>query len=87
MTVVNRAGLIKLEEIYKTTIFEDEPISDEVKHRELMEILVDEKNAEIIRLYSQLKAKDKQLAEKMNNSRSKMCRLLRRINSWISNSN
>ena len=26
VTVVNRAGLIKLEEIYKTTIFEDEPI-------------------------------------------------------------
>ena len=64
VTVVNRAGLIKLEEIYKTTIFEDEPISEEVKQRELMEILVDEKNAEIIRLYSQLKAKDKQLAEK-----------------------
>lgn len=64
VTVVNRAGLIELEKIYKTTIFEDEPISDEVKHREMMEILVDEKNAEIIRLYSQLKAKDKQLAEK-----------------------
>lgn len=31
VTVVNRAGLIKLEEIYKTTIFEDEPISEEVK--------------------------------------------------------
>ena len=29
-----------------------------------MEILVDEKNAEILRLYDQLKAKDKQLAEK-----------------------
>ncbi|MGT2712041.1 DUF536 domain-containing protein [Streptococcus oriscaviae] len=64
VTVVNRAGLVKLEEIYKTTIFEDEPVSEEVKQRELMEILVDEKNAEIVRLYDQLKAKDKQLAEK-----------------------
>lgn len=64
VTVVNRAGLVKLEEIYKKTIFEDEPISEEVKQRELMEILVDEKNAEILRLYDQLKAKDKQLAEK-----------------------
>ena len=64
VTVVTRSGLIKLEEIYKKTIFEDEPVSDEVKQRELMEILVDEKNAEIIRLYEQLKAKDKQLSEK-----------------------
>ena len=61
VTVVTRSGLIKLEEIYKKTIFEDEPVSDEVKQRELMEILVDEKNSEIIRLYEQLKAKDKQL--------------------------
>ena len=38
-----RSGLIKLEEIYKKTIFEDEPVSDDVKQRELMEILVDEK--------------------------------------------
>ena len=29
-----------------------------------MEILVDEKNAEILRLYEQLKAKDRQLSEK-----------------------
>ena len=64
VTVVNRAGLVKLEEIYKTTIFEDEPVSEEVKQRELMEILVDEKNAEILRLYDQLQAKDKQIAEK-----------------------
>ena len=64
VTVVTRSGLIKLEEIYKKTIFEDEPVSDEIKQRELMEILVDEKNAEIIRLYEQLKAKDKQIAEK-----------------------
>lgn len=63
VTVVTRSGLIKLEEIYKKTIFEDEPISDEVKHREFLEILVDEKNTEITRLYEQLKAKDKQLAE------------------------
>lgn len=63
VTVVKRSGLIKLEEIYKKTIFEDEPISDEVKHREFLEILVDEKNTEITRLYDQLKAKDKQLAE------------------------
>lgn len=64
ITVVNRAGLVKLEEIYKTTIFDDEPVSEEVKQRELMEILVDEKNAEIVRLYEQLKAKDIQLAKK-----------------------
>ena len=56
VTVVTRSGLIKLEEIYKKTIFEDEPVSDEVKQRELMEILVDEKNSEIIRLYEQLKS-------------------------------
>ena len=60
VTVVTRSGLIKLEEIYKKTIFEDEPVSDDVKQRELMEILVDEKNAEIVRLYEQLKAKDEQ---------------------------
>ena len=59
VTVVTRSGLIKLEEI-----FEDEPVSDDVKQRELMEILVDEKNAEIVRLYEQLKAKDDQLKSK-----------------------
>ncbi len=32
----------------------DEPVSDDVKQRELMEILVDEKN-EILRLYEQLR--------------------------------
>ena len=64
VTVVTRSGLIKLEEIYKKTIFEDEPVSDDVKQRELMEILVDEKNSEIVRLYEQLKAKDEQLAKK-----------------------
>ncbi|MFC3931304.1 DUF536 domain-containing protein [Streptococcus dentapri] len=62
VTVVNRDGLIKLEEIYKKTIFEDEPVSEETKQRELMEILVDEKNAEIERLYNQLKTKDVQLS-------------------------
>ena len=36
-----------------------------MKQRELMEILVDEKkNAEIVRLYEQLKAKDDQLKSK-----------------------
>lgn len=62
VTVVKRSGLIKLEEIYKKTIFEDEPISEEVKQREFFEILVDEKNTEITRLYEQLKAKDAQMA-------------------------
>ena len=64
VTVVTRRGLIKLEEIYKKTIFEDEPVSEDVKQRELMEILVDEKNAEILRLYDQLKSKDEQLERK-----------------------
>lgn len=87
VTVVNRAGLVKLEEIYKTTIFEDEPVSEEVKQRELMEILVDERNAEILRLYDQLKAKDKQLAEKDEQlPGSRTCRFLRRTNNWISSS-
>ena len=71
VTVVTRSGLIKLEAIYKKTICEDEPVSDEVQPLELMEILVDEKNAEIIRLYEQLKAKDKQLAEKDEQMRVK----------------
>ena len=61
VTVVKRSGLIKLEEIYKKTIFDDEPIDEETKQRELLEILVDEKNSEIARLYAQLKAKDEQL--------------------------
>ena len=56
--------MIKLERNLQKTIFEDEPVSDDVKQRELMEILVDEKNAEIVRLYEQLKAKDEQLAKK-----------------------
>ena len=45
VTVVKRSGLIKLEEIYKKTIFDDEPIDEETKQRELLEILVDEKNS------------------------------------------
>ena len=61
VTVVKRSGLIKLE-IYKKTIFDDEPIDEETKQRELLEILVDEKNSEIARLYAQLKAKDEQLS-------------------------
>ncbi|CFV14707.1 hypothetical protein SAG0076_01005 [Streptococcus agalactiae CCUG 47293] len=64
VTVVNRDGLIKLEEIYKKTILEEEPIDEEASRRELLEILVDEKNTEITRLYEQLKAKDIQIAEK-----------------------
>ena len=64
VTVVNREGMIYLESIYQKTIFEDEPISEETKQREMMEILVDEKNSEILRLYEQVKMKDKQLAEK-----------------------
>lgn len=71
VTVVTRSGLIKLEEIYKKTIFEDEPVSDDVKQREMLEILVDEKNSEILRLYEQLKAKDVQLAEKDEQMRVK----------------
>ncbi len=35
VTVVKRSGLIKLEEIYKKTIFDDEPIDEETKQREL----------------------------------------------------
>ena len=58
VTVVTRSGLIKLEEIYKKTIFEDEPVSEEVKQRELMEILVDEKNAEIFKKYQELAQKE-----------------------------
>ena len=71
VTVVKRSGLIKLEEIYKKTIFEDEPIDEETKQRELLEILVDEKNSEIARLYAQLKAKDEQLSNMDNQLRVK----------------
>lgn len=63
--------MIKLEEIYKKTIFEDEPIDEETKQRELLEILVDEKNSEIARLYAQLKAKDEQLSNMDNQLRVK----------------
>lgn len=40
--------MIKLEEIYKKTIFEDEPIDEETKQRELLEILVDEKTLRLL---------------------------------------
>ena len=36
VTVVNREGLEKLEEIYKKTIFEDDPIDEETQKRELL---------------------------------------------------
>ncbi|MCC9861296.1 DUF536 domain-containing protein, partial [Streptococcus agalactiae] len=42
----------------------EEPIDEEASRRELLEILVDEKNTEITRLYEQLKAKDIQIASK-----------------------
>lgn len=71
VTVVNRNGLIKLEEIYKKTIFEDDPIDEETKQREVLEILVDEKNSEIARLYEQLKTKDSQIAAKDEQMRIK----------------
>ncbi|MFU2164665.1 DUF536 domain-containing protein [Streptococcus pluranimalium] len=71
VTVVNRNGLIKLEEIYKKTIFEDDPIDEETKQREVLELLIDEKNSEITRLYEQLKAKDVQIAAKDEQMRVK----------------
>lgn len=61
VTVVKKSGLIKLEEIYKKTIFEEEPIDPAPMNRDFMEILVDEKNSEIARLYEQLKSKDRQI--------------------------
>ncbi|MBF8971007.1 MULTISPECIES: DUF536 domain-containing protein [unclassified Streptococcus] len=71
VTVVTRSGLIKLEGIYKKSIFEDEPISEDAKQREILQILVDEKNEEITRqereierLHEQLKSKDEQLRTK-----------------------
>ena len=50
VTVVTRSGLIKLEEIYKKTIFEDEPVSEEVK--------------QLAKKDEQLRVKDVQIAEK-----------------------
>ncbi len=71
VTVVTKSGLIKLENHYKTSIFEDEPISEDAKEKEILQILVDEKNEEIIRqekeierLHEQLKSKDQQLRTK-----------------------
>ena len=86
VTVVTRSGLIKLEEIYKKTIFEDEPVSDDVKQRELMEILVDEKNAEFFVCTSSSRQKTASYQKKMNRCVSKTDRLLKRTNSWT-NSN
>ncbi|MHB9781691.1 DUF536 domain-containing protein [Streptococcus sp. 10F2] len=71
VTVVTKSGLIKLEKHYEKTIFEDEPISEDAKEKEILQILVDEKNEEIIRqereierLHEQLKSKDEQLRTK-----------------------
>lgn len=64
VTVVKRSGLIKLEEHYKKTIFEDEPVSQEDMNREVLQLLIDEKNDEIARLYKQLEAKDDQIRTK-----------------------
>ncbi|MBF0805719.1 MULTISPECIES: DUF536 domain-containing protein [unclassified Streptococcus] len=71
VTVVTKSGLIKLENHYKTSIFEDEPISEDAKEKEILQILVDEKNEEIIRqekeiqrLHEQLKSKDQQIRTK-----------------------
>ena len=66
VTVVTRSGLIKLEEIYKKTIFEDEPVSDDVKQRELMEILVDENMLKSSVSTSNSKLKTSNLLRKMN---------------------
>lgn len=66
VTVVTRSGLIKLEEIYKKTIFEDEPVSDDVKQRELMEILVDEKILKSSVSTSNSKPKTSNSLRKMN---------------------
>ena len=55
VTVVKRSGLIKLEEIYKKTIFDDEPIDEETKQRELLEMS---------NMDDQLRVKDVQIAEK-----------------------
>ena len=60
VTVVNRAGLIKLEEIYKKTIFEDEPVSEEAKltltamqDKEQLKLELDEAKAEVEEIQSQ----------------------------------
>lgn len=67
VTVVNRSGLIKLEEIYKKTIFEDEPISEETQQRELLEILVDEKILKSLAFTNNLKLRISKSAPKMSN--------------------
>ena len=87
VTVVKRSGLIKLEEIYKKTIFEDEPIDEETKQRELLEILVDEKNSEIARLYAQLRPRMSSCQTWTINCVSKTCKLLKKTSKLISSSN
>ena len=57
VTVVTRSGLIKLEEIYKKTIFEDEPVSEEVKQLKA-------KDNQLAKKDEQLRVKDVQIAEK-----------------------
>ena len=64
-----------LEEIYKKTILKMNQSVMMSNNANWMEILVDEKNAEILRLYEQLKAKDQQLTEKMSRCASKTVRL------------
>lgn len=87
VTVVNRSGLIKLEEIYKTTIFEDEPIDEETKQRELLEILVDEKILKLHVCMSSSKLRINSLLQKMNSFVLKMCKLVKKTSSLISNNN
>ena len=88
VTVVNRSGLIKLEEIYKTTIFEDEPIDEETKQRELLEILSGRKkywNYNVCMSSSKLRINS--LLQKMNSFVLKMCKLAKKTSSLISNNN
>ena len=69
VTVVTRSeNWSSSEEIYKRNIFEDEPAIDDVKQRELMEILVDEK---------MLKSRPSLQATQAETSNS-----LRKMNSW-----
>ena len=60
----------------------------ETKQRELLEILVDEKNSEIARLYAQLKAKDEQLSNMDDQLRVKeRSNTPKRTSKLINNSN
>ena len=49
---------------YKKTIIEPEPVDEAALNHEVLQILIDEKNSEIQRLYQQLQSKDEQLARK-----------------------